>query len=174
MVQLTRCAAHGSVIGTEEPPEERSMVKKIRAVRGRVPSLESATERARELRKGLRALVSELGRLESRLRTLDTLYKKRQDYYRKALADAADIVAHVPRSPAKALRGRGPNVREVAFGLLKKHRSPMPIQKLADMVIREKGGDPGANFVQNLGAALQRDRRFRRMARGVYGLRKAA
>lgn len=150
------------------------MIRKVRAVRGRVPSLESATERARELRKGLRALVGDLARLELRLRTLDALYTKRQNYYRKALAEAAKLVAQTPRTSGKALRGRGPNVREVALGLLKKNKSPMSIQKLADLVIREKGGDPGANFVQNLGAALQRDRRFRRMARGVYGLRRSA
>lgn len=178
---MDRCGSHGNALAEWISPvcslmdwlEEDFMIERIRAVRGRVPSIESAIERAHELRKGLRTLAGDMGRLEARLKTLDALYKKRQNYYRKTMAEAAHLVARAPRNPGQALRGRGPNVCEVAYVVLKKHRGQLPIQKLADLVIREKGGDPGANFVQNLGAALLRDRRFRRIARGVYGLKRA-
>lgn len=68
------------------------------------------------------------------------------------------------------MRGRGPNVREVALQILGK-RGAMNIAELAVLVIKQKGGQAGANFTQNLGAALNRDKRFKRIKHGVYGLR---
>ena len=56
--------------------------------------------------------------------------------------------------------------------MLRKNKGAMPIQKLAEQVLKAKGGRSGANFVQNLGAALQRDPRFKRAGRGIYGLRR--
>jgi hypothetical protein len=48
----------------------------------------------------------------------------------------------------------------------------MTIQELSDQVLREKRGAAGENFTQNLGAALARDRRFSRVGRGQYTVRK--
>ena len=148
------------------------MTRKIRAVRGRVPSISTAAERARELRKNLRGLLGDLRQLEGRLRALDRMYQRRQAYY-KALATEAAKLETRNSAASSTMRGRGPNVREVAFEVLQKTKGPQPIQKIAEQVMRAKGGHAGANFVQNLGAALQRDRRFRRISRGVYGLRSA-
>ncbi|HEX7878478.1 MAG TPA: hypothetical protein VF720_03660, partial [Candidatus Eisenbacteria bacterium] len=69
------------------------------------------------------------------------------------------------------LRGKGPNVRDVALEILSKGKRAMNIAALASLVIRRKGGRAGANFTQNLGAALYRDRRFKRTGRGLYSAR---
>ncbi len=146
------------------------MSMKVRAVRGRVPSIATAADKARDLRKNVRGLLGDLRQLEGRLRALDRMYQRRQAYY-KALAAEAVRLETRSSAAASTMRGRGPNVRDVAFELLQKLRGPQPIQKIADQVLKAKGGRAGANFVQNLGAALQRDRRFKRASRGVYGLR---
>lgn len=139
------------------------MKRRPRSRRGRSPSISTATARARGLRRNLKSLVTEMLRLERRLKMLDAFYRSRAF----ARATAAG------RGPARpGLRGRGPNVRDVAFEILSRRRSPMPISDLARQVIRRKGGQAGDNFVQNLGAALFRDRRFRRAGRGMYGLKK--
>lgn len=148
------------------------MTKKVRAVRGRVPSIATAADRARELRKNVRGLLGDLRQLEGRLRALDRMYQRRQAYYKALAAEAARLETR-NSAAASTMRGRGPNVRDVAFEMLQKSKGPQPIQKIADQVLKAKGGRAGANFVQNLGAALQRDRRFKRASRGVYGLRSA-
>lgn len=148
------------------------MTKKVRAVRGRVPSIATAADRARELRKNVRGLLGDLRQLEGRLRALDRMYQRRQAYYKALAAEAARLETR-NSAAASTMRGRGPNVRDVAFEMLQKSKGPQPIQKIADQVLKAKGGRAGANFVQNLGAALQRDRRFKRASRGVYGIRAA-
>jgi hypothetical protein len=134
-----------------------------RSRRGRIPSIGTAASKVRGLRRNLKSLVTEMARLEDRLAMLDT-------YYRSRRAVMANGPARGMRR--QGLRGRGPNVRDVAHDILAKSRQPMPITELAERVVKQKGGDAGENFVQNLGAALYRDRRFRRVGRGVYGLRK--
>ena len=135
------------------------MSMKVRAVRGRVPSIATAADKARDLRKNVRGL-----------RALDRMYQRRQAYYKALAAEAVRLETRISAA-ASTMRGRGPNVRDVAFELLQKLRGPQPIQKIADQVLKAKGGRAGANFVQNLGAALQRDLRFKRASLGVYGLR---
>jgi hypothetical protein len=135
-----------------------------RSRRGRIPSIGTAAGKVRGLRRNLKSLVTEMQRLEDRLAMLDS-------YYRSRRAMLANGGSGRPVSRT-GLRGRGPNVRDVAHDILARNRKPMPITELADRVVREKGGQAGENFVQNLGAALYRDRRFRRIGRGVYGLRK--
>lgn len=132
--------------------------------RGRIPSIGTAAGKVRGLRRNLKSLVTEMQRLEDRLAMLDTYYRSR----RTSLSNG-----HGTRVGTRSgLRGRGPNVRDVAHEILSRSKKPLPITELADKVVRQKGGDAGDNFVQNLGAALYRDRRFRRVGRGVYGLRK--
>lgn len=132
------------------------MSMKVRAVRGRVPSIATAADKARDLRKNVRGLLGDL-RTEGRLRALDRMYQRRQAYY-KALAAEAVRLETRSSAAASTMRGRGPNVRDVAFELLQKLRGPQPIQKIADQGPQGQGGRAGANFVQNLGVALQRDR----------------
>lgn len=132
--------------------------------RGRTPSISTAATKVRGLRRNLKSLVTEMQRLEDRLAMLDTYYRSR----RGSVAAGAGVRT----GTRTGLRGRGPNVRDVAHDILAKSRKPLTITELADKVVKEKGGEAGENFVQNLGAALYRDRRFRRVGRGVYGLRK--
>lgn len=128
--------------------------------RGRKPSIGTATDRVRNFRRTLKALVTELGRLETRLDDLDRYYSR--------LARQEQPAAAVGRP---TLRGRGPNVRDTAFEILRTSKHALPIVKLAERVKKVKGGSSGKAFVQNLGAALAKDKRFRRVERGVYGLR---
>lgn len=139
------------------------MPKRLIARPGRKPSIGTATERVRQLRRTLKALVTEMSRLEARLDELDHYYT------RLAKEKARIIVVQSPRTAT--LRGRGPNVRDMAHEILLKSKNPLPIVQLAQRVERAKGGQSGAHFVQNLAAALAKDRRFTRAARGVYGLR---
>jgi hypothetical protein len=134
-----------------------------RSRRGRKPSILTAAARAHGLRRSLKSLVTEVQRLERRLRMLDSYYRSQH----LALKSRAGR----PAGPG-GLRGRGPNVRDAAFKILSRLRRPAPISDLARKVIKLKRGRPGANFVQNLGAALQRDRRFKRAGRGLYGVRR--
>ena len=129
--------------------------------RGRKPSIATASRHTRELKKTLKSIVREIEELESRLAVLDRFYRSRE----RLLAQARR------GSGGAGLRGRGPNVRDVAMEILKKGGRPMNIATLASRVIRRKGGRAGANFTQNLGAALYRDRRFKRTGRGLYSLR---
>lgn len=141
------------------------MPRQARTRRGRLPSIGTAALRARDLRRQLKSLISDIEHLESRLHMLDKTYRARETLYRQA-------GARISSSRSTGLRGNGPNVRDVSLDILKSAGKPLSIGELADRVIRKKGGDPGANFVQNLGAALHRDRRFKRTGRGVYGLRR--
>jgi hypothetical protein len=136
----------------------------FRSRRGRIPSIGTAAGKVRGLRRNLKSLVTEMQRLEDRLAMLDTYYRSRQGAVANGRAGRTGT--------RSGLRGRGPNVRDVAHDILARSRKPLPITELADMVVKQKGGTAGENFVQNLGAALYRDRRFRRVGRGVYGLRK--
>ncbi len=127
--------------------------------RGRAPSVLTVAEKVRELRRTLKSLITESSRIEEKLRSLDSYYR--------ALKPAARN-----SGPGAGLRGRGPNVRDVAYEILSARKKPMEIRELAERVCRKKGGEAGENFVQNLGAALHRDSRFKRFGRGVYGKRK--
>jgi len=53
-----------------------------------------------------------------------------------------------------------------------RRRKPMSIQEISDQVLRIKKGKPGGHFTQNLGAALARDKRFTRVGRGVYSIKR--
>lgn len=139
------------------------MPRTLSAKRGRKPSIGTATERVRQLRRTLKSLVTEMSRLEIRLDELD-------HYYTRMAREKARVVVLKSRGPS-TLRGRGPNVRDVAFEILKRAKGPLPIIQLAKRVHGSKGGRPGQHFAQNLGAALVKDRRFKREGRGVYGLR---
>src|SRR5262245_16416186 len=127
----------------------RSLVSR----RGRKPSIAIASSRTRELRKVLNGVVSQLAELEDRL---DGLEK----YYSRLVQDLGRSKPSATRSGG--FRGRGPNVKEVALVILGKSKKPLPIQELAARVQRVKGQRTGSHFAQNLGAALARDRRFRR------------
>jgi hypothetical protein len=48
----------------------------------------------------------------------------------------------------------------------------MGIQEISAQVLKIKRGKPGGNFTQNLGAALSRDRRFTRVGRGLYTVKR--
>jgi len=132
------------------------------ARRGRKPSIATATRHTRDLKKSVRVLARELEELELRLDLLDRYYRSRER-----------LLASVKRGAGAAagLRGKGPNVRDVALEILRKGGRAMNIAALASQVIRKKGGRAGANFTQNLGAALYRDRRFKRTGRGLYSAR---
>lgn len=130
--------------------------------RGRLPSIATAAKKTQALRRSLKSLLRDIDLLEERLASLDRFYRDREKFH----------ASRRPKgSPGTGLRGRGANIRDVAFELLSKKKKPMNIARLADAVIKAKGGRPGANFTQNLGAALHRDRRFRRVGRGLYGVR---
>jgi len=139
------------------------MKARSRSRRGRTPSIGTAASKVRGLRRNLKSLVTEMQRLEERLAMLDTFYRSRRSL-------AGGVTGR--GSNRAGLRGRGPNVRDVAHDILVRSRKPLGITELADKVVKAKGGDAGENFVQNLGAALYRDRRFRRVGRGIYGLKK--
>jgi hypothetical protein len=126
--------------------------------RGRKPSIAVATAQVIDLGRTVRTLATDLRRLQTRLRFLDA-------YYSSQSKAAASTTRTSRRSR------RGPNVRDLAHDVLKKTRKALPIQELARRVTRARGGRAGKQFAQNLGIALGKDRRFKRVERGVYGLR---
>lgn len=132
--------------------------------RGRPPSLSVAARRTSKLQQNVRDLLNGLEDLEKRLLRLDILLEANRKVERER--------ARVRSANHRGIRGKGPNVRDVAFQILLRRRRPMTIQELSDQVLREKRGAAGENFTQNLGAALARDRRFSRVGRGQYTVRK--
>lgn len=132
--------------------------------RGRPPSLTVAARKTNRLQQNVRELLQDLEDLESRLVRLESLITAG----RKADRERAKVRAAKNRS----IRGRGPNVRDVAYQVLARRKKPMGIQELSDQVLKVKKGVPGDNFTQNLGAALARDRRFNRVGRGLYTIRR--
>lgn len=129
-----------------------------KAKRGRKPSIAVASTQVVEMSRALRGLMTEMRRLRKRLALLDAFYSN-QGRTRTALSK---------RTPQSR---RGPNVRDLAHDVLKKTRKALPIRELARRVTRARGGRAGQQFAQNLSVALGRDRRFKRVERGVYGLR---
>jgi len=133
--------------------------------RGRRPSLKVAANKASKIQSHLKTLLEDVADLERRLTRLDTLLEAS----RKAEAQRLKASSR-PRTAG--IRGKGPNIRDVAFEILAKRRKPMGIQELADSVLKRKPGYAGAHFTQNLGAALAKDSRFKRVNRGSYTARK--
>jgi hypothetical protein len=108
----------------------------------------------------------------AQMRRIDKYVTSMEQRHDLLVQQNRQLKAALKRSAARStIRGEGPNVRDVALGFLQKSRGPQPITVIADAVRKVKGSSGGANFVQNLGAALQRDKRFKRASRGVYGLR---
>jgi hypothetical protein len=139
--------------------------KKVLSRRGRRPSLKVAAHKASRIQGYLKSLTEDVADLEQRLLRLDNLLEAS----RKAEAQRKKA----NRRPRTAgIRGKGPNVRDVAHEILVKRRKPMGIQELADAVLKKKPGYAGAHFTQNLGAALAKDARFKRVGRGTYSARK--
>ena len=132
--------------------------------RGRPPSLTVAARKTSKLQQNVRELLHDLEDLEHRLVRLESLITAG----RKADRERAKVRAAKNRS----IRGRGPNVRDVAYQVLARRKKPMGIQELSDQVLKIKKGVPGENFTQNLGAALARDRRFSRVGRGLYTIKR--
>ena len=133
---------------------------KRQSPRGRKPSIAVATRKLVDMRRMLKALVTETIRLQERLNSLDSFYSKHS-----GIARAGD------QASANGRSRRGPNVRDLAYATLKRGRKALPIRDLAQKVIRARGGKAGQQFAQNLSVALGRDPRFKRVERGVYGLR---
>jgi hypothetical protein len=132
--------------------------------RGRPPSLDVAARKTNKLRQNVREVLDELEDLEARLRRLESLLvASRQADKERAKQRAAEH---------KGLRGKGPNVRDVAYQILARRRRPMEIQEISAQVLKMKKGSPGGNFTQNLGAALARDSRFVRVGRGMYTVKR--
>jgi hypothetical protein len=127
-----------------------------RSTRGRKPSIGVAAAKLTEVRRTLRALSTEIRRLQQRLRALDSFYSKQ--------------TAALSAGKARQSR-RGPNVRDIAYQVLRRTRNGLPIQDLAAEVIRRRGRKSGRQFAQNLAVALGKDDRFRRIDRGVYAAR---
>lgn len=126
-----------------------------RSARGRKPSIGVAAAKLTDVRRSLRALSTELRRLQERLKSLDTFYSKQ-------------VAAGSSRERQSR---RGPNVRDIAYDVLRRSRRGLPIQDLAAEVIRRRGRKSGRQFAQNLAVALGKDTRFRRIDRGVYAAR---
>jgi hypothetical protein len=123
-----------------------------------------AARRTNKLQADVRGLLDGLEDLERRLRRLDGLLE--------ATRKAAREKARERAANHKGIRGKGPNVRDVAQQILAKRRRPMSIQDLSKVILKTKKGAPGENFTQNLGAALARDGRFTRVGRGMYSLKR--
>ena len=132
--------------------------------RGRPPSLTVAARRTSKLQQNVKDLLDGLEDLERRLIRLDGLLEANRKMERER--------ARLRSANHRGIRGKGPNVRDVAFQILLRRRRPMTIQELSDQVLKQKRGSAGENFTQNLGAALARDRRFSRVGRGQYTVRK--
>jgi hypothetical protein len=133
--------------------------------RGRRPSLHVAARKTGLIQRNVRSVLSDLEDLQSRLLRLETLLEA----HRQAERERARRRSRVSQ---RGIRGKGPNVRDLAFQVLARRRKPMEIQEISRTVLRLKKGNPGANFTQNLGAALARDRRFSRIGRGVYTVKR--
>jgi hypothetical protein len=133
--------------------------------RGRRPSLKVAARRANKLQKDVKSLLSDLEDLESRLIRLETLLEAS----RKAEREKA---RRKKTTRSQGIRGKGPNVRDLAYQLLLRRKKPLGIQEISRQVLKTKKGKAGDNFTQNLGAALARDRRFERVGRGVYAAKR--
>jgi hypothetical protein len=129
-----------------------------RGRRGRMPSIRVTAHKVHEMRRTLKALSTELRRVEQRLRSLDSFYRKMR-------------FGTVTPAASRPGRRSGINVRDLSFKILKGSRRGLPISEIAGRVARIRGGQVGARFTQNLGIALMRDRRFKRVDRGVYALR---
>lgn len=108
-------------------------------------------------RKAANLLMTEAARLkntDARIRRLRTEVKQKS--VRKSRV-------------TRGMKG-GVSTADIAFQILSARKKPMDIQTLATRVIAKKKGKPGEHFTQNLAAAMMRDKRFKRMGRGVYGL----
>jgi hypothetical protein len=132
--------------------------------RGRPPSLTVAARKTSRLQKNVRELLAELEELEQRLIRLDSLISASRKVERERARRRA--------AQNNGIRGKGPNVRDVAYQVLSRRKKPMGIQDLSNLVLKVKKGKAGENFTQNLGAALARDRRFQRVGRGLYKAKK--
>ena len=132
--------------------------------RGRPPSLSVAARRTSKLQQNVKDLLLGLEDLERRLVRLDVLLEANRKMEREK--------ARIRAANHRGIRGKGPNVRDVAYQILARRRRPMGIQELSNQVLKIKRGSAGENFAQNLGAALARDRRFSRVGRGQYTIRK--
>ena len=133
--------------------------------RGRRPSLRVAARKVSRLQTEVKRLLGELEDLENRLVKLDALLEASRRAETRRSRDQT-------RRQSSGIRGKGPNVRDLAYDLLARRKRPMSIQDIADAVLKSKRGVAGANFTQNLGAALARDPRFSRVGRGVYTLKR--
>ena len=80
----------------------------------------------------------------------------------------------VARSAPSARRGRPRGKftsRDVAFEILAKMKTPMALKDLAQAVLASgKFTSKSPAFAQNLGVAMQSDKRFRKVGRGVQDL----
>ena len=136
---------------------------RVSNMRGRPPSLIVAARKTLKLQKDMKDILLDLEELQTRLVRLESLLAAN----RKAQRDRARL--RVSSNPG--IRGKGPNVRDIAFQVLSRRRKPMSIQELSNLVLKTKRGKAGGNFTQNLGAALARDTRFTRVARGLYSVK---
>jgi hypothetical protein len=133
--------------------------------RGRRPSLRVAARKAEKLQRDVRSILNELSDLQERLTRLDALIEASRKAEKQKARQRAG-------SNNRGIRGRGPNVRDIAYQYLSRRRKAMGIQEIAAHVLRSKKGKAGANFTQNLGAALARDSRFVRVGRGIYTVKR--
>lgn len=133
--------------------------------RGRRPSLKVAARKAGKLQHRLRNLLTELESLEQRLIRLEQLLEASQRAERERMKKKRG-------ARSAGIRGKGPNVRDLAYQLLTRRKKPLGIQEISDFVLQGKKGKAGANFTQNLGAALARDSRFQRVGRGIYSVKR--
>jgi len=124
------------------------------ATRGRKPEIATACKDASEVRRQAKSLVTAIRRLEKRLAVLDQFYSRQP----------------VSRSGGQPKPGRKPNVRDLAAEILSRSKKPMALAILADRVAKARGKKSSKMFAMNLGTALRKDQRFRRVGRGVYGL----
>lgn len=111
------------------------------------------------LKRQVKALLTGLSRLQSRLAMLDAYHGK------------SNAAAPANRKSGQPKPSRKPNVRDLAAEILKRSKKPMSLVVLAQRVTKARGKKSGKAFAMNLGTALRNDRRFRRVGRGVYGLR---
>jgi hypothetical protein len=102
-----------------------------------------AARRTNKLQADVRGLLDGLEDLERRLRRLDGLLE--------ATRKAAREKARERAASHKGIRGKGPNVRDVAQQVLAKRRRPMSIQDSQGHPEAKKGSPV---IHQNLGAAL--------------------
>jgi hypothetical protein len=119
-----------------------------------------AARRTSKLQANVRDLLEGLEDLESRLLRLDGLLEATRKAEReKARQRAAN---------QKGIRGKGPNVRDVAYQILARRRRPRNQEIWMSAEDEEGGGD---NFTQNLRRPGQ-DSRFLRVGRGLYAAKR--